>query len=136
MTNCNPRNPRVEGVTSPMRQEIIRKSLIPTLVSAALRDLRRALVVTFEAWRTPLKILPDKDTLPVEGLRIGTAEDGDKPRPVCIPEELCMRSAFYVGRPGMGTSTLLENHIMQDLREVRKVVVLDPHGELVERLLA
>lgn len=45
------------------------------------------------------------------------------------------RHVYLVGKSGTGKSTLLENLIAQDLGAGRGVAVLDPHGELAERVL-
>lgn len=47
------------------------------------------------------------------------------------------RSHLYIiGRTGTGKSTLLEHLIRQDLAAGRGLMLLDPHGDLVERALA
>lgn len=45
------------------------------------------------------------------------------------------RHTYIVGKTGMGKSTLLLNCIVQDIRNGNGVAVLDPHGDLVERVL-
>lgn len=45
------------------------------------------------------------------------------------------RHTYIVGKTGMGKSTLLLNCIIQDIRNGNGVAVLDPHGDLVERIL-
>ncbi|MFA4873068.1 MAG: type IV secretion system DNA-binding domain-containing protein [Patescibacteria group bacterium] len=42
---------------------------------------------------------------------------------------------YLIGKTGMGKSTTLENMIIQDIREGRGVGVVDPHGDLVEKIL-
>ncbi len=42
---------------------------------------------------------------------------------------------YIVGKTGMGKSTLLLNCIVQDIQRGNGVAVLDPHGDLVERVL-
>lgn len=43
---------------------------------------------------------------------------------------------YIIGKTGVGKTTLMENMIMQDLLSNRGCAVLDPHGDLVERLYA
>jgi len=43
---------------------------------------------------------------------------------------------YIVGKTGTGKSTLLETLIRQDIENGRGVALLDPHGDLVERLVA
>lgn len=45
------------------------------------------------------------------------------------------RHTYVVGKTGMGKSTLLLNCIVQDIQRGYGVAVLDPHGDLVERVL-
>ena len=41
---------------------------------------------------------------------------------------------YLIGKTGTGKSTLLETFVMQDLQAGQGLALLDPHGELVERL--
>lgn len=42
---------------------------------------------------------------------------------------------YVIGRTGTGKSTLLETLALQDIRTGRGLAVIDPHGDLVERLV-
>src|SRR5690242_11531342 len=42
---------------------------------------------------------------------------------------------WTVGKTGTGKSTLLQNLIQQDIENGEGVAVLDPHGDLIEKLL-
>lgn len=42
---------------------------------------------------------------------------------------------YIIGKTGMGKTTLVENMIIQDMKQGRGVGVLDPHGDLAQRLL-
>src|SRR5205814_1308456 len=46
------------------------------------------------------------------------------------------RHMYVIGKTGMGKSTLLENMIVHDIRAGHGLAVVDPHGDLVERLLS
>src|SRR2546425_3144303 len=47
------------------------------------------------------------------------------------------RSGMYIiGKTGTGKSTLMETMIRQDIDEGEGVALLDPHGDLVERIAA
>jgi hypothetical protein len=52
-----------------------------------------------------------------------------------IREDDRMAHMYVVGKTGTGKSTLLETLIVQDLRAGRGLALLDPHGDLVERVL-
>ena len=43
---------------------------------------------------------------------------------------------YIVGKTGTGKSTLLETLIRQDIEAGRGLALLDPHGDLVEKILA
>ena len=43
---------------------------------------------------------------------------------------------YVIGKTGTGKSTLLETMIRQDIEAGRGLAVFDPHGDLVERVLA
>jgi len=82
------------------------------------------------------------ETLPIaegkltEGTPIGTCSMAGTDRTICIPLLIRMRHAHLIGRPDMGKSTLEEYMIMDDIGHGYGVTVLDPHGDLVQRLLA
>jgi len=42
---------------------------------------------------------------------------------------------YLIGKTGMGKSTMLENMIIQDIQEGKGVCVVDPHGDLVEKVI-
>ncbi|HLC63963.1 MAG TPA: type IV secretion system DNA-binding domain-containing protein [Patescibacteria group bacterium] len=45
------------------------------------------------------------------------------------------RHMYLLGKTGMGKSVTLENMIIQDIQNGRGVAVVDPHGELVEKII-
>ncbi len=45
------------------------------------------------------------------------------------------RHMYVIGKTGMGKSIVLENMAIQDIQAGRGVAVVDPHGDMVERLL-
>jgi len=45
------------------------------------------------------------------------------------------RHMYAIGKTGMGKSTLLENMIIGDIRAGRGVAVVDPHGDLAEKVI-
>lgn len=45
------------------------------------------------------------------------------------------RHMYIIGKTGMGKSTMLENMIIQDIRVGRGLAVVDPHGDLVEKVV-
>ncbi len=45
------------------------------------------------------------------------------------------RHMYLIGKTGMGKSTVMENMIVGDIRAGRGVAVVDPHGDLVEKII-
>lgn len=45
------------------------------------------------------------------------------------------RHMYIVGKTGMGKTVMLENMVIQDIRNGHGVAVVDPHGEFAERML-
>jgi len=57
------------------------------------------------------------------------------PDPVLETEKRCTH-AYIIGQPGTGKSRLLESWIMQDICAGNGVCLIDPHGDLYQRVLA
>jgi len=45
------------------------------------------------------------------------------------------RHMYLIGKTGMGKSTILENMIVEDIRQGKGVAVIDPHGDLAEKVI-
>lgn len=45
------------------------------------------------------------------------------------------RHVYLIGKTGMGKSTMLENMIIQDIQNNKGLAVVDPHGDLVEKVI-
>ena len=45
------------------------------------------------------------------------------------------RHIYIIGKTGMGKSTLLENMIFSDIRSGKGIAVVDPHGDLADKIL-
>lgn len=45
------------------------------------------------------------------------------------------RHTYLIGKTGMGKSTVLENMVIQDIYNNRGLALVDPHGDLVEKVL-
>ena len=74
---------------------------------------------------------PDMHT----GTPIGTCEYAGTQYPVCIPPETRSRSTHIIGKPGQAKSTTMGRMILDDIHTGTGLVVIDPHGDLVETLL-
>jgi energy-coupling factor transporter ATP-binding protein EcfA2 len=66
---------------------------------------------------------------------IGRTNFRNEQRPFGIREADRRAHMYIVGKTGIGKSTLLEMLIRQDVRSGHGAVLIDPHGDLVERVL-
>ncbi len=71
-----------------------------------------------------------------KGVVLGENTHRGKTRMVAIPPELRIRHTYVVGASGTGKSTLLLRMILQDIENGDGVGVLDPHGDLIDEVLA
>ncbi len=98
--------------------------------------------------RTPMPSTRDMPGLPLERSRtapINGLSGQDVPlgvnafrsrfKPVALDADMRDRHMYIVGQTGSGKSTLLANMIVHDVLAGRGVVVLDPHGQLVDDVL-
>lgn len=89
------------------------------------RWLPRQGVVEMLPFRAPVK----------EGLHLGVNRVHGVVSRVSLPQASRNHHFWVVGQTGTGKSTLLENIILQDILEGRSVIVIDPHGDLINQVL-
>ncbi|MBI4122276.1 MAG: type IV secretion system DNA-binding domain-containing protein [Parcubacteria group bacterium] len=82
------------------------------------------------------KRAPAPLTLPTEGLLLGYNEYRNKKTDVRILREDRRRHTYIIGKSGSGKSWLLANMARQDIANGEGVCVIDPHGDLVDDVLA
>jgi len=70
-----------------------------------------------------------------EGLLLGVNIHLDEKVPIRLTTEQRVRHTHIIGSSGTGKSTLLFNLIRQDIENGDGVAVLDPHGDLIDRIL-
>jgi hypothetical protein len=79
------------------------------------------------------------DPQDVEGFyeigRYFTADGGSKP--VRIGNKALQRNIFCIGKPGAGKSTLMQHLVLAGMQDEEKpaIIVIDPHGDLVNQLI-
>jgi DNA helicase HerA-like ATPase len=66
---------------------------------------------------------------------IGTTNWRNRKQPFGIKQRDRRHHIYVIGKTGMGKTTLLENMLIQDIEQGRGVAILDPHGDLAQRLL-
>ena len=69
-------------------------------------------------------------------LVLGRNEHLGQVRPVTLSPSERSRHTYIIGASGTGKSTLLESMIAQDMEQGAGVALLDPHGDLVDAVLA
>jgi hypothetical protein len=69
------------------------------------------------------------------GILLGTNVNAGKTVEVRLSPEQRVRHTHIIGATGTGKTTLLFNLIRQDIENGQGVAVLDPHGDLVDRIL-
>jgi hypothetical protein len=70
-----------------------------------------------------------------QGLFLGNNVHFDESIPVVLTPEQRVYHTHIIGTTGTGKSTLLFNLIRQDIENGQGVAVLDPHGDLIDRIL-
>jgi hypothetical protein len=90
--------------------------------------------------RSPLpcsraRVLPLRTTAD-KGVVLGDAEQLGAAREVRLDESARFQHVYVVGQTGTGKSTLLLNMILQDIEDGRGVTIIDPHGPLIDGVLA
>lgn len=78
---------------------------------------------------------PPPAKLPSRGALLGESVYRGERRPVRLAEEDRRRHLYLVGQTGTGKSTLLTSLAAQDMVDGKGIAVIDPHGDLVERLM-
>jgi len=81
------------------------------------------------------KRAPCPPNMASDGLVLGKNVYRDQATTVRIKEDDRRRHFYTIGQTGTGKSTLLAAMIKQDIQSGRGVCVIDPHGELVSRVL-
>lgn len=84
--------------------------------------------------RTHTKAAPATALSP-SGVLLGHNRHAGRRLPVHLSAEQRTRHMHIIGASGTGKSTLLFNLIRQDIENGQGLAVLDPHGDLVERIL-
>lgn len=74
--------------------------------------------------------------LPAEGLVMGKSIYRGEEKPIRIKREDRRRHVYIIGKSGVGKSVLLANMAKQDIANGEGVCVIDPHGDLIEDILA
>lgn len=76
------------------------------------------------------------ENLPKQGIVIGESHFRGEHRPVRMTVDDRRRHLYIIGQTGTGKSFFMQNMIAQDMENGDGLCVIDPHGELVDAVLA
>jgi hypothetical protein len=82
-----------------------------------------------------LETLPPDPVLR-QGTPLGSCKYAGSWLPVCVPFKARIKHAHFIGRSGSGKTSVMERMILDDVARGEGVAVIDPHGDLMQRLLA
>ncbi|TAL20093.1 ATP-binding protein [Patescibacteria group bacterium] len=85
-------------------------------------------------WLTARKAPPPQN-MPLEGVALGKVEYRGEESLVRIKRPDRRRHIYIIGKSGVGKSVLIENMALQDIKNGDGVCVVDPHGDLIEKIL-
>lgn len=109
----------------------------------SLPELSSLVRLPGESVRSPalVRVPEPEETLPREvlgesGIVLGEANHKGHMVPVRLTDEARSQHVYVIGGTGTGKSTLLQQLILQDIGAGAGVGVLDPHGDLIEDILA
>ena len=73
--------------------------------------------------------------LPKGGILVGESKFRGETREVRIKKDDRRRHFYSIGQTGTGKSTLMQKMIIQDIQNGEGVGVIDPHGDLIDKVL-
>ena len=82
------------------------------------------------------KRLPPPDNLSKEGLVLGKSIYRGEESIIKIKDDDRRRHIYCIGKTGTGKTTWIQNMALQDIIAGKGVCVIDPHGDMIEWLLA
>lgn len=103
---------------------------------AALAHLPSSSVRSEKLKRHAKKTKPAPTIASGHNLVLGENRHGGVTRQVTLSPEQRTRHMYVIGASGTGKSTLLLNLICQDIAQGQGLAVLDPHGDLIDQVLA
>ncbi len=84
---------------------------------------------------TSLRGGPADRSVAQEGAVLGVNRWGGFRRQVAIGTDDRRRHTWVIGQTGTGKSTLIESLVMQDIMSGAPVILVEPHGDLIEQVL-
>ncbi len=81
------------------------------------------------------KEAPPPANLPNKGTLIGESFFRGERKPVYISDDDRKLHVYSIGQTGTGKSTFMSNMVVEDIRQGKGVAIIDPHGDLIEKIL-
>lgn len=75
-------------------------------------------------------------SVPAEGILLGANVFRHHAMPVHIKDKDRRRHVYIIGQTGVGKSELMKNMAIQDIQRGMGICMIDPHGDLIESILA
>ncbi len=82
------------------------------------------------------KEMPPPENLPTEGLILGESVFRGEVKPVRLTDDDRRRHLYMIGQTGTGKSKFMLSLVKQDMENGQGLCVVDPHGELIDDILA
>ncbi len=113
-----------------------KKNIVNTEELASLWHLPTPFIETPNIKWLVSKKAPAPINLPTSGILLGRNIYRGVETPVYMARDDRRRHSYILGRTGGGKSVLLANMAIQDIKNGEGVCVIDPHGDLVQDILA
>lgn len=88
-----------------------------------------------QRFRANLAMLPPELDESPNSIRLFLNEFQGMSQPVHIDPDDRMRHCYIMGQTGTGKTSLMENMIVQDIVAGRGLAVVDPHGDMIDKIL-
>ncbi len=92
--------------------------------------------IPYRKLASPVDVPTQTNTDESELTYLGTTDFKDSDNKFGIKKEDKFRHVYIVGKTGMGKSTFISNMVVSDMQRNNGIAVVDPHGDLVEDVMA
>jgi len=110
---------------------VLNSDELATIYHLPNKSVETAHIFWLNAKRAPAPI-----QIPSSGNYIGISRYRGVDRPIFIGDDDRRRHMYIIGKTGTGKSQLLEELVIQDIKAGKGIAVIDPHGDLIDGILA
>ena len=104
-------------------------------ISSIFHLLNQSIEVANLQWMKTKRVAAPTD-IAKEGLLLGDNIFHGQETPIYMPDKDRMRHLYVVGQTGTGKTAIIKSMAYQDIQEGRGACIIDPHGDLVDDMLA